>query len=369
MLLLESDTRASLDRIDTLLLGGEALRLALAREILEVSSADLVNMYGPTETTIWSSTAEVRGDERTISIGRPIANTQLYILDSNLQPVPIGVPGELYIGGEGVVRGYHNQPELTAERFIKNPFVNSPDARIYRSGDIARWMPDGRVDFLGRVDHQVKIRGYRIELGEIETQLAEHEAIQGAVVIAREDTPGDVRLLAYIIPAQGAPIDADALRATLREKLPEYMIPARYIELEAFPFTPNNKIDRNALPALDETTSSDHRRSVTPPTNDIEQTIVGIWKEVLGISSAGIENNFFDLGGHSLLALKVHRRLTETFGNKITIVDLFRYPTVKTLAAFLGEKDGGESLSKSEDRGQARRKIMANRRQGRVRQP
>jgi acyl carrier protein len=349
------------------MIGGEAFPVAQARELASITNADIINMYGPTETTIWSSTAAVSGDERTISIGRPVANTQFYILDPNLAPVPVGVPGELYIGGAGVVRGYYHRDELTAERFIKNPFVEGDEARIYNTGDIARWTPDGRVDFLGRADHQVKIRGYRVELGEIETQLTGHESVREAVVIAREDTPGDVRLVAYVIPSTGVTTDAESFRTHLREKLPEYMIPARYVEMETFPFTPNNKIDRNALPAIEESIPSRQQKPEAVPTNEIEKTILDIWHEVLGTSSAGIEDNFFDLGGHSLLAVQAHRKLTAAIESKITIVDLFRYPTVKALAAYIGNRDDGENLSKSEDRGQARRKIMANRRQARGR--
>ncbi len=368
MILEDDEARDALKQVTTLMIGGEAFPGSLACELHGATDACIINMYGPTETTIWSSTEEVREDEAVISIGHPIINTQLYILDPNLEPVPVGVPGELFIGGDGVVRGYHNRPELSAERFIKNPFRDDPDARIYRSGDIARWRSGGRVDFLGRRDHQVKIRGHRIELGEIEHRLTEDDLVRKAVVIAREDTPGDVRIVAYVIPAEGASIDAGSLRKSLREKLPEYMVPAHYVSLDAFPLTPNNKIDHKALPAPHEARSTDNQRLASRPANDVEEKIVGIWKEILGIPLAGVEDNFFDLGGHSLLAVKTHRRLVETFDSTITIVDLFRYPTVKALAAFLSATDGKEKLQTSEDRGQARRELMAQRRQMRVEQ-
>jgi len=366
MILLDDDARAALGGVKTLMIGGEAFPPSLARDLRQAATADIINMYGPTETTIWSSTQPVSGDETSISIGRPIANTQFYILDTSGQPAPVGVAGELSIGGDGVVRGYHRRPELTAERFVPDPFRDD-GARLYRTGDLARWLPDGRVEFLGRADHQVKIRGYRIELGEIESLLAADSAVREAVVVAREDSPGDVRLVAYVLPAAGGSINADDLRAMLRGKLPEYMVPAHYIALDAFPLTPNRKVDRKALPAPDKSRTV-ATAEVVAPTNAIEETIIGIWMDVLGIASAGIDDNFFDLGGHSLLAVKAHRRLTEAFTRPIAITDLFRYPTVRALAAFLGADAGADAVQKAEDRAETRREMMARRRQARARQ-
>ncbi|MCZ6834527.1 MAG: LLM class flavin-dependent oxidoreductase [Planctomycetota bacterium] len=370
MILLDDEAKDALTKIDTLMIGGEAFPTSLARDLRASTQANIINMYGPTETTIWSSTEPIQGDETSISIGTPVANTELYILDESLQPLPVGVPGELFIGGDGVVRGYHNRPELTAERFIAHPFRNQANARLYRTGDIARWMADGRMDFLGRCDHQVKLRGYRIELGEIESGLALHESVREAVVIAREDTPGDVRLVAYLVPVENDSIDENELREMLREMLPEYMLPSHYVVLDAYPLTPNRKVDRKALPAPDQSGSESKLEAILP-TNDVELTIIEIWKEVLGVASAGIEDNFFDLGGHSLLAVKTHRRLAESFQRTITITDLFRYPTVRALAEFLNDETPGipgASLQKSEDRAETRREMMAKRRQRRTRQ-
>ncbi len=367
MLMLDEHAKQALKHVNVMMIGGEAFPIPLAQELRSVTPAKIINMYGPTETTIWSSTQEVVGDERSISIGLPIANTQLYILNNNLTPVPIGIPGELYIGGAGVVRGYHNRPELTAERFITNPFSEDPNERIYKTGDMARWMSDGRIDFLGRADHQVKIRGYRIELGEIESLLSKHQTVREAVVIAREDNPGDVRLVAYIIPNSNETINGDVLKTALREKLPDFMVPAHYVQMDVFPFTPNNKIDRKALPAPEEKRIEKSGGELAEPTNEIESKVLDIWKEVLGLSIVGIEDNFFDLGGHSLLAVKAQRSLSELFPGKVSIVDLFRFPTVQSLASHIGgEGSQSDALSRSEDRGQARRDKIMQRRQMRM---
>jgi natural product biosynthesis luciferase-like monooxygenase protein len=362
MLILDDETRAALGSLQTFLLGGEALPESLAREVASVTKARLVNMYGPTETTIWSTTHEVGPGEGTSSIGRAIANTTLYVVDANLQPMPVGVPGELLIGGEGVVRGYLNRPDLTAERFVPDPFVSG--ARVYRTGDLVRWGDDGELEFLGRIDHQVKIRGYRIELGEIEARLAAHEAVREAVVVAREDTPGDKRLVAYYLPEAAADADHAALRAHLRSALPEYMVPASFVALDQFPLTPNAKVDRKALPAPEGV----RRRggAVAPeaaPQSDLQVEIAGLWQEALGVDAVGLDDNFFDLGGHSLLAVRVHRDLKERVDRPLSITDLFRLPTVRALSAFLaGETDEGAVVRASEDRAAARRDAMARRR-------
>ncbi|MDH3686816.1 MAG: non-ribosomal peptide synthetase, partial [Myxococcales bacterium] len=361
MLLLDDDTRSALGSLQTFLLGGEALPESLAKDVASVTSARIVNMYGPTETTIWSTTHDVKPSGGN-SIGRAIANTSLYVVDQNLEPQPIGVPGELLIGGEGVVRGYLNRAELTAEKFVSDPFVEG--SRLYRTGDLVRWAEDGELEFLGRIDHQVKIRGYRIELGEIETRLAAHEAVREAVVVAREDTPGDKRLVAYYLPESAEAADDSAIRAHLRADLPEYMVPAAFVPLQQFPLTPNAKVDRKALPAPEGV----RRRggAVAPeaaPENDLQKQIADLWQETLGVDAVGLDDNFFDLGGHSLLAVRVHRELKELVDRPLSITDMFRLPTVRALSAFLaGETDEGAVAKQGEDRAAARRDARAKRR-------
>lgn len=370
MLLLDERTKDALRQVDTMMVGGEAFPAALANELKSLVKGRVINMYGPTETTIWSSTYEVGEQETAVSIGRPIANTRLYILDEQMQPVPVGVAGELYIGGDGVVRGYHNRPQLTAERFVRDPFVADPSARMYRTGDLARYRPDGNIDFLGRADFQVKVRGYRIELGEIEALLMAETAVREAVVVAREDTPGDVRLVAYIIPHEGHRVDAAALRDSLKANLPDFMIPAHFVPMTAFPLTPNKKTDRKALPAPDQVLV-EQTAVYQPPTNELQQKIAAIWQELLNVPKVGIDDNFFDLGGHSLLTVQAHRRLKEIVDKEITITDMFRFPTVRALTAYLGEDNGkaaeSATLETSVSRAASRREALQNRRNRRQR--
>ncbi len=362
MLLTDPDTRGVLSRIDHWMIGGEAFPASLAAELEAAGVRQVTNMYGPTETTIWSTTGEVAGHPASISIGRPIANTRLYILGNGDEPLPVGVPGELLIGGEGVVRGYHERPDLTAERFIPDPFT--PGARLYRTGDLARWQPDGTIDFLGRLDHQVKIRGYRIELGEIETRLATIAGIREAVVIAREDTPGDLRLVAYLIGTSGPVADA-ALRASLGESLPEFMVPSVFVFLDHYPQTPNGKIDRKALPAPSELRSATSE-TFEAPDGELEHTIVGVWKEVLYLEQVGVDDNFFDLGGHSLLVVQAHRKLRDLCPKPLSLTDLYRFPTIRGLAGhLLSDGSGDEQVERSEARGERRREAMNRRRRGR----
>ncbi|NET60217.1 MAG: amino acid adenylation domain-containing protein, partial [Symploca sp. SIO2E6] len=315
--------------------GGEALPKELADSLL-TQVGSLWNMYGPTETTVWSTIYEVkpnrpiRGEGTPELIGCPIANTQIYILDSDLQPVPIGVPGELHIGGVGLARGYLNRLELTAAKFIPNPWSNKPGSRLYKTGDLARYLPDGNIEFLGRIDHQVKIRGFRIELGEIEAVLVQHSQVLAAVVIAREDIPGDKRLVAYL--TTNAPKTAiNDLHSFLKTKLPEYMIPAAFVFLEAIPLTPNGKINRRALPIPD-ASSFLRESSFVAPRDSVELQLAQIWSEVLGISPIGINNNFIDNGGHSLLATKIIGLVRDRFGVELPLNCLFEYPTVAELA-------------------------------------
>ncbi|HYD81243.1 MAG TPA: amino acid adenylation domain-containing protein, partial [Paucimonas sp.] len=319
-----------------------------------MATQQIFNAYGPTETTVCASVYACRdtaaGDP---PIGQPIANTRIYILDAALNPVPVGVAGELHIGGEGVARGYLNRPDLTADKFIPDPFGGVPGKRMYKSGDLARWLPDGNIEFLGRIDHQVKIRGFRIELGEIEAALAALPAVREVVVMAREDVPGDKRVVAYLVmrreseAGDAAPAAVPAvseLRAALLESLPDYMVPAHFVFLDAFPLTPNGKVDRKALPAPDMTRSE---VDYVAPRNPIEQALAEIWAEVLRLDRVGVLDNFFELGGHSLLATQVVSKLRTAFAVDLPLRVLFEASTVETLAARIAaarqEQDGAST--------------------------
>jgi amino acid adenylation domain-containing protein len=291
------------------------------------------NTYGPTETSVIATSYEPDPKKpfpSNLPIGRPIANTRLYILDTDLQPVPIGAPGELHIGGPGVARGYWNRPERTAEKFIHDPFSPDPGARLYKTGDLVRYLPDGNIEFIGRTDFQVKIRGFRVELGEIDAVLEKHPGVAGAVVLAHENN-GEKRLSAYIVPAQPTPKAAD-LRTFLKNRLPEYMVPASFVFLESFPLTPNGKVDRRALPA------PQHAEAIADddfvaPRNDSEARMAKIWEQVLAIKPISIHSNFFELGGHSLLAIRLLNRVEKEFGRKLMITALLQAPTVEKLTA------------------------------------
>ncbi|MEP0752182.1 amino acid adenylation domain-containing protein [Trichocoleus sp. Lan] len=315
-----------------ILCGGEALPRQLAAQLL-VRGDRLWNLYGPTETTIWSTIHPVESSDACVSIGRPIANTQVYILDTHLQPVPVGVTGELYIGGKGLSRGYLNRPELTAEKFIPNPFLEKSEKSelLYKTGDLARYLPNGELEYLGRIDHQVKVRGFRIELGEIEAVLSQHPGVQQAVVIAREDNSSDKCLVAYVVLKQEAATTPVQLRSFLKEKLPNYMVPSSFVLLEAIPLTPNGKIDRRALPEPD-TARPELESAYIAPRTAIEEVVAGIWTQVLGLEQVGMRDRFFDLGGHSLLATQVISRLREAFQVEIPLRSLFESPTVVGLA-------------------------------------
>ena len=312
-------------------LAGEHLQVPLVQQIYESSSVDRINdLYGPTECTTYS-TWTCRRPDGPQTVGRPIANTKIYILDLHLAPVPIGVPGEIFIGGAGLARGYLNRPELTAEKFIGNPFGVDPSSRLYKTGDLARYLPDGNIEFLGRIDSQVKIRGFRIELGEIESVLAQHPAIQQAVVLASEDTPGHRRLVAYTIATEGSNPSAQDLRNYLQLKLPAYMVPSAFVFLGAMPVTRNGKLDRNALPAPDQS-GHESGPSFVVPGNPVEEAIARIWAEVLKLEKIGIHDNFFNLGGHSLLATQVMSRVRETLRVDLPLRVLFESPTVAGIA-------------------------------------
>ncbi|MEH1853289.1 MAG: amino acid adenylation domain-containing protein [Nostoc sp.] len=311
---------------------GEALPRDLANQLLP-KGACLWNLYGPTETTIWSTGYKVTTANKTIDIGCPLANTQTYILDSHLQPVPIGISGELYIGGEGLARGYLNRPELTAERFISNPFSSNPKSRLYKTGDLARYLPDGHIEYLGRIDYQVKLRGFRIELGEIETALLQHSEVKEAVVIVQEDTPNETSLVGYIVAETGQ--DSlqviSQLRRFLKQQLPDFMVPTIFMALEAMPLTPNGKVDRKALPKPDASRPELEANYVAPRT-PIEQQIADIWTQVLNVRQVGIYDNFFELGGYSLLGIQVVSRLRQALQAEILMSNLFELPTVAELA-------------------------------------
>ncbi len=317
------------------LCGGEAMSRDLADQLL-ARCGSVWNMYGPTETTVWSAVAEVTAGDGPVPIGTPVDNTQLYVLDAHRQLLPVGVPGELFIGGEGVARGYLGRPELTAERFVPDPFRSAPGARMYRTGDLVRRrLPSGDIEFLGRVDTQLKVRGYRIEPGEIESVLVEHPDVAQAVVAAHEHGPGDTRLAAYIVPASPAsPPHPHQLRAHLRTKLPDYMVPAAYILLPALPTTPNNKIDRTQLPNPDADAAPAAVSSAPRP--GLEAELASIWEGVLGVKGIGRDDDFFDLGGHSLLAIRVFGRVEALTGRRPPLSTLFRAPTIARFALLLG---------------------------------
>ncbi|MCA2621160.1 MULTISPECIES: non-ribosomal peptide synthetase [unclassified Microcystis] len=329
--------REAASRTMAFIIGGENLlgeNIAFWQEFAPETL--LVNEYGPTETVVGCCIYQVpmgKYISGSIPIGRPIANTQLYILDQNLQPVPIGIPGELYIGGAGLARGYLNRPELTQEKFIPNPFDNSKvknqKSKLYKTGDLCRYLPDGNIEYLGRIDSQVKIRGFRIELGEIEAVLTQYPQVQSSVIIAREDTPGNKRLVAYIVPEKEATPTPNEMRQCLKEKLPEYMIPSAFVILESLPLTPNGKIDRRALPAPEQ--NYERTDKFILPRNPIEEILVTIWTEVLKVQQISINDNFFELGGHSLLATQLISRIRTNLSIEIPLRSLFAAPTIEEL--------------------------------------
>ncbi|MEH2435907.1 MAG: non-ribosomal peptide synthase/polyketide synthase [Nostoc sp.] len=339
----------------------------------------LVNNYGPTENTVVTTSGLVvakEQDQISPSIGRAIANTQIYILDSNLQLVPVGIPGELHIAGVGLAKGYLNRPELTQERFISNPFQRSKRAeeqggrgetegqssnsvreactkysRLYKTGDLARYLPDGNIEYLGRIDNQVKIRGFRIELAEIEALLGQHDDVQICCVIAREETSGNKRLVAYVVPHLQMTPTTDELRQFLSDKLPGYMVPSVFVMLESLPLTPNGKVDRRALPAPD---LQQELSNYVMPDTEVETIIAGIWQNTLEVEKVGIYNNFFELGGHSLLLIRINQQLQEKFGLEVSIVDMFNYPTIHRLSQYLSTKlNKGDTLKQNNSRPQS----------------
>ncbi|HEY1016837.1 MAG TPA: amino acid adenylation domain-containing protein [Herpetosiphonaceae bacterium] len=341
----------------------------------EACSADLVarwapgrrffNLYGPTEATVWTTAEECQPTGAIPAIGRPIANTEVWLLDAALQPVPAGVPGELHIGGIGLADGYLNRPGLTAERFIPHPW-GAPGSRLYKSGDLARWRSDGSLEYLGRIDTQVKVRGFRIEPGEIEALLLSHPGVAETLVMARADQGGAARLVAYIVAVPGAAPATDELRAMLKGRLPDYMVPNAFVALEAMPLTPNGKIDRRRLPAPDQLRADP--AAFAAPAGAVEETIAAAWRQVLGLERIGADENFFDLGGHSLLMVQAHKALGERLPQPISLLEMFRRPTISTLAAYFTPDDTQAAFDHSyQPEERARRQLEARQRRSQAR--
>jgi amino acid adenylation domain-containing protein len=319
-----------------LLVGGDALNPRKIERALKNPQRPqrLVNCYGPTETTTFAVTHEVvvvDAAEGSIPLGRPIANTQVYVLDANREPVPVGVTGELYIGGDGVARGYLNRPALTAERFLEDPFSEESGARMYRTGDLGRWRSDGTIEFLGRNDFQVKIRGFRVELGEIEAQLCACDGVREAMVLAREDAPGEKRLVAYYVSEDA--LDVAVLRERLSRRMPDYMLPTAFVRMLSWPLTANGKLDRRALPAPEGDAYA--RREYEAPLGAAEESVAAIWRELLGLDQVGRHDNFFELGGHSLIAMQLTGRIRSHFRIDLPMLEIFNNPTLSALAAVI----------------------------------
>lgn len=376
MLCSDPDSRAALGGVRHLFVGGEALPSELANELAAATGGSVTNMYGPTETTIWSSTHPTsqgadhgHGGRNGLGphlgpsigpIGRPIANTSFYVLDESLAPLPIGASGELFIGGDGVARGYLRRPELDRERFLPDPFSSTPGARMYRTGDLVRCRADGVFEFLGRTDQQIKLRGHRIEPGEIEALLSQQPSVAEAVVVAHEDSPGDQRLVAYIVPR--GPADTERLRERLAATLPDYMVPTRVVALERIPRTPNGKLDRRALaasrPAGAAGAAACAAAELAAPVGELESRLVKLWCETLGLERVGVDSNFFDLGGHSLLIVRILRRMGEVTTRRVGLTDLFRFPTIRSLARFLVSTEEHNVLDEATQRGRRRRAFL-----------
>ncbi|HEX6770050.1 MAG TPA: amino acid adenylation domain-containing protein, partial [Candidatus Binatia bacterium] len=324
-----------------LIIGGEEAKPAWATKLRAMARCAIFNHYGPTEATVGMLTYSITEGPNfslafTVPLGRPLPNSTAYVLGRQCELVPVGVTGELYIGGSCLARGYLNRADFTAEKFIPDPFDGAPGARLYRTGDLARYLPDGNIEFLGRTDDQVKIRGFRIELGEIEAALAEHPSVGQSAALVGEDEVNEKRLLCYVVPQQEAMPVPDELRGFLRKKLPEHMVPSAFILLNGLPRTPHGKLDRNALPAFDENLARPDDKYATPRT-PIETSLSEIWSEILRVERIGIHDNFFDLGGHSLMAIRLISRIRDTFKLDLPLRDIFETPTVSGIAQRLQE--------------------------------
>ncbi|MDM9585261.1 non-ribosomal peptide synthetase [Nostoc sp. GT001] len=361
----------ALKSLRQLLAGGDVLSVPHVQKFLQtVDNCQLINGYGPTENTTFTCchpiTAPLQPDV-SIPIGRPIANTQVYILDQNLQPVSIGETGELYIGGDGLARGYLNRPDLTAEKFIFHSFDSNLETRLYKTGDLARYLPDGKVEFLGRIDNQVKIRGFRIELGEIEREIAQHPDVREIVVLARQDETSEKQLTAYIVPHYNSGYTHNKLRGFLQQRLPNYMVPSAFVMLESLPLTANGKVDRHKLPAPSRERPQLEQAYISPQT-DLERLLAGILSELLKIDRVGIDDNFFDLGATSISILQVAARIKQELGIELSAVKLFQYSTIGSLATYLhsnqNSQPSSDKLQNRAQRQQAARTRRRNHQQG-----
>lgn len=366
-LLLQYAKPEQLISLRTVIVAGEPCTTELVQHHSQLlSKTSLFNEYGPTEATVWSSVYNCRSLSITtqVFIGRPINNTEIYILDSHLSPVPIRIPGELYIGGAGLARGYLNRPELTALEFIPNHFSDEPGARLYKTGDLVRYLPDGNIEYLGRIDNQVKIRGFRIELNEIEIALNQCPRVRESIVIVREDVPSDKRLVAYVVTQQASESIITELRNLLKVSLPEYMMPSAFVLLQKIPLTPSGKIDRRRLPKPTDSRPEMESTYIAPQSAS-EKAIAIIWQAVLSVEKVGIHDNFFDLGGHSLLLVRVYSQLQIVFHHKnLSMMDLFTYPTISSLAQYLNQNES-ITVQPSSDRSQTRRDVLRQQRQRR----
>jgi amino acid adenylation domain-containing protein len=360
--LLESEGLDQCDHLKIVTAAGEALTRELRDRFYSQTNAKLYNLYGPTEAslaiTYW--VCEPDGTERVIPIGRPMSNVTIYILHKNLQPVPIGVAGELHSGGVAPGRGYLKRPDLTADKFIPDAFSKKGGERLYKTGDLTRYRSDGVIEFLGRLDHQVKIRGMRMELGEVEAALCQHPAVREAVILPFEITAGNKSLVAYVVSKQEPLPTSDELRDYLRQKLPEYMVPAAFVILNELPLLSNGKLNRRALPSP---VFSEAEEVYIAPETDLEQTIATIWQQVFEVERVSIHSNFFDLGGNSLLLARVHSKLRAVLQRDIKIVELFKHSTIHSLAKYLGETEGTSVLLDSgREQADLRKKMMKRRR-------
>jgi aspartate racemase len=365
--LMVDERLADLDGVKQLLAGGDVLSVSHVKKFLkELPDCRLINGYGPTENTTFTCCHVMSGESEigaTVPIGKPIANTQVYLLDQALQPVPIGVRGELYAGGDGVARGYLNRDDLTAERFSSDPFRAGDGSRLYQTGDLARYLNDGSIEFLGRKDNQVKIRGFRVELGEIEAAIKEHPLANDCAAVVREDQPGEKRLVAYVVPNRGVATTTETisdLRSGLRQRLPDYLVPAQFVLLTHLPLSANGKVDRSRLPAPD--MRSDLDPVYVAPQTEVEHTIAAIWQATLKVEKVGRHDNFFELGGHSLDVTQVHSKLTKTMNKDLMIVDLFKYPTIESLARHLSKQQSDKpSLTGVRNRAEKQKQVMTRR--------
>lgn len=327
------------ESVHTVILGGEAVDPPVVAQVYKQPKVQRVfNFYGPTEDTIYSAWSLLRRDNGNVPIGRSMAEKHVYVLDRRLELVPVGVPGSIYLAGAGLARGYRNRPDLTAEKFIPNPFSREPGARMYETGDTGRWNSQRELEYIGRSDHQVKIRGYRIELGEIEAILHQHPGVSKAAVIAREDEPGDKRLVAYVLEKQKNMVTAGELRNFVKQKLPQYMVPSAVVVMEAFPLTPNGKLNRKALP-MPEDAPGERETSYVAPQTPAEGILAGIWANILKLKQVGVQDNFFEIGGHSLKAVQVAARIRDAFGVELPVRKIFENPTIATLAQLLAGAD------------------------------